>query len=653
MSKRILSFLLAIYFTVTSLIADVTLSDTAITSDAAEAYREQNYQVFRQTDQNYGNYDPSNGSGCTIQKNGSGIMSIVNAVYHLTGNIMSIQEVFDWAYSTGGYGTTGTTRYTIYPSLQPAFGAKYGFTVGVMAYASVSHTSFINHLQNGGTAIVRVYNHFMCIAGYDSVTGRYLLIDSDPDWDNRHSSAGGNWMTAAELTGSISPFLMVDWWCLLSKGSASGTKKYTATANVAEGSGSVFFYDDVRSAKFTAGTNVFFRPIPASGYKVSSITVNGTEVAVQNDGNPSTYMFTMPSEDCAISVGFSSGGSDHANITYTSATSYTLPSGIVARTDSARPNSYVGLFTEDTTSYSKSTAITYFSAPAYYYINNSTAEGYTTQLQSGKIGGNYSVYGSTGTFKVVTFDISGNVYSNDTITISGNDTYKTAITSCRVYGPSPIYKATATVVTGQGSVHFGNNVTSTTFRYGTTVYYQVTPAEGYKATEILVYGTPQTIKNNGGNAIYNFIMEEENVTVSVKFEQDSTSNIESFDVIVNVNTSDIEAVSGKTVATAMTELNTLFGSTTTITKNGEAVSNTATLGTGMVATANGKTYDIIIEGDVDGDGAITVADATATMAGIRDTFKVTGAYAKAALAVNKKTSGALSILEVMAILNAI
>ena len=37
----------------------------------------------------------------------------------------------------------------------------------------------------------------------------------------------------------------------------------------------------------------------------------------------------------------------------------------------------------------------------------------------------------------------------------------------------------------------------------------------------------------------------------------------------------------------------------------------------------------------------------------RDTFKVTGAYAKAALAVNKKTSGALSILEVMAILNAI
>ena len=125
------------------------------------------------------------------------------------------------------------------------------------------------------------------------------------------------------------------------------------------------------------------------------------------------------------------------------------------------------------------------------------------------------------------------------------------------------------------------------------------------------------------------------------------------DVIVKVNTSDIEAASGKTVASAIIELNTLLDATTVITKDGAEVSNTATLGTGMVATAGGKSYDIIIEGDVDGDGLVNIADATAAMSGVKDASKITGAYAKAALACNGKTSGSLSILEVMAILNKI
>ena len=935
MSKRILSFLLAMCLVVTSLMAGVTLSDTALTAEAVSAGTALNYQVFRQTDQNYGNYDPSNGSGCTIQKNGCGIMSIVNAVYHLTGNIMSIKEVFDWALSTGGYGTAGTTRYTVYPALQAKYGAKYGFTVGTMAYASVSDSRFISHLQNGGVAIVHIYNHFMVVAGYDSASGRYLLLDPAANWNTRRSSAGGNWMTASELSGGIDASgFVIDWWCLLSKASSASCTNYTATTSVTSGSGSVFFYDDVSSAKFAAGTAVFFRPIPASGYKVSSVKINGTAVSVQASGNPSIYAFTMPSADCSIQVTFTTGGAAHANATYTSAASYSYPNGVVARTDSARPNSYVGLFTNATTSYSKSTAITYFSAPAYYYINNSTAEGFTTQLQAGKMGGNCGAYGTAGTYKVVTFDTSGNVYGNISITISGTCPNKQDITYGRGSNPEPdptpsLYKATAKVAAGQGTVHFGNNVTSADVYPGTIVNYQVTPAAGYKATKILVYGTAQTIKNNGGDCVYQFTMEAADVTVSVTFEQDFASSLDPSDVvfdcdatgqwvsngslnaatitlgvtekgdaalkitasasddpsitmnysllntmsadtykymivtamtsasntnakmylcpgsitgatedcakgwqwnndglwhdyvidlsgistwkgnlnairfdffdgttaadsvlwlrsirftsskpssptvktnsaalavgedikftysgldsyqksnqnaaifvglyekgqkpgsvnsllwkvvtgnsgsgnltsadggtmkgktipagkytlwiaydangsassanlgnvmfaasssaydfvieeasvgevIVKVNTSDIEATTGKTVASAIIELNTLLGATTTITKNGEEVSNTTTLGTGMVATANGKTYDIVIEGDVDGDGAVTVADATATMAGIKDTSKVTGAYAKAALAVNNKTSGALSILEVMAILN--
>ena len=137
------------------------------------------------------------------------------------------------------------------------------------------------------------------------------------------------------------------------------------------------------------------------------------------------------------------------------------------------------------------------------------------------------------------------------------------------------------------------------------------------------------------SASYDFVIEEASVG----------------EVIVKVNTSDIEALSGKKVSSAIVELTTLLGTSATITKDGETVANTATLGTGMVVTAGNKTYDIVIEGDVDGDGSVNIADATAAMAGVKDASKVTGAYAKAALAVNNKTSGALSILEVMAILN--
>ena len=202
MTRKILSFLLAVCILITPLAYGISYTEeytttTPMQSEAATAGSSLNYQVFRQTDQNYGNYDPSGGAGCTIQKNGCGIMSIVNAVYHLNGNIISLKDLFTWAYSTGGYGTAGTTRYTIYPALQAAFGAKYGFSVGTMAYGKVSDATFTNHIKNGGTAIVHVYNHFMCIAGYDAASGRYLLIDPAPNWDNRHSSAGGNWMTAA------------------------------------------------------------------------------------------------------------------------------------------------------------------------------------------------------------------------------------------------------------------------------------------------------------------------------------------------------------------------------------------------------------------------------------------------------------------------
>lgn len=855
MTKRILSFLLAFCLVITSVagVAELSGKEVSMTSEAATSAV--NYQVFRQTEPVYGNYDPSGGTTSTIREKGCGIMSIVNAVYYLNGNIIPLKELFDWAYSTGGFGSSGTYRDIIYPNLQAAFGAQYGFTVGTRKYAKVTDAAFISHIQNGGVAIVHVYRHFMCIADYDPVSGRFLLIDSAPNWA-RESSISGNWMTADELEGGIeSERFVIDWWCLLSKASST-CKNYTATATVGSGSGSVFFYNDVSTSKFAAGGTVFFRPVPASGYKVSSINLNGTSIPVTNNGNPDMYSFVMPSANATVTVNFTTGGATLPNSMLTSSATFTHPEGIVVRTDSATPNSYVGLFKSTETNYSIENSIFYYSAPSQYYDKNAEAIGTTLNMQTGFRGGKFREHGVAGTYKVLVFTASGSVVTNIvTITVSGTDAHAATITyipekidysamdpadivfdnSTSKYWASVGYANATTVslsvtpkndtalslisaasddpgltlnyallpelntsnykymvvtamtsasnknakmyfcpgsITGatedcakgwqwnndglwhdyiidlSGISTFTGNLNSIRFDYfdGTTaagselwlrsirfltskpttptittgsasiaadedITFTYSGLESYQNTNQgalffvglykqgeqpgsaksslytfvknssmtgnltktatggtllgssipagnytlwLAYdGTGSTDSTNLNNvmfatesASYDFVITEGGNQGGI--EGDTTQ-----DVIVKISTSDIEAVSGKTVASAVTELNALLGATTTITKNGESVSNTATLGTGMVATSNGKSYDIIIEGDVDGDGLVNIADAVATMIGVKDATKITGAYAKAALACNNKTKGILSILEVMAILNKI
>ena len=431
MLKKVLSFLIAVCILVSPLTFGVQYTDnfdTAfMTSDAASVAP--NYRVFRQIDQVWGQYDPSGGAGCTIYKNGCGLISIVNAVYYLNGNIINVKALFDWAYSTGGYGTSGTYRNTIYPKLTSTMGSVYGFSVGTMKYGKVTDSAFISHLQNGGTAIVHVANHFMCIADYDAASGRYLLLDCGTTWGNRHSSVGGNWMTANELQGGITSNLNVDWWCLFSAASASCTN-YTLTAKAGSGKGSVFFFDDVSTAKFAGGDCVFFRPVPASGYKVSSITLNGTSIAVQNNGNPAMYQLTMPKANAELVVNFTTGGTTNSNNMIVSSASYTLPASLGSRGDCAEPNTYVGWFPAGTTSFTKATAITYYSATAYFYENNKSAIGYTMEMQAGYRGGNYTKYNTTGTFIEVIFDNStGKAVSNTVnVTVSGSDPFADTLT---------------------------------------------------------------------------------------------------------------------------------------------------------------------------------------------------------------------------------
>ena len=276
MKKRILSFILVLATLVS------VLGRASISSVAAPTNEQQGDSRWGGI--YYGKW--------TVAASGCGILSTVNAVNYLTGNFIHPTELASWAYANNHYNGTygqGSMRSTLYANVTAAFGAKYGFKVTNLTWAGVTNSTLINHLANGGTAVVHVPNHFMALCGYNRSTGQYLVYDSAANPTSRGTSVAGSWLTAAQLNSRAGT--TIDWWCLFHKNgtgtvnnttsSSSSSTLYTVTAKVASGSGKVHFGNNVTSAKVTKGTVVNFQTTPSSGYKVSKITVGGTAVTVK------------------------------------------------------------------------------------------------------------------------------------------------------------------------------------------------------------------------------------------------------------------------------------------------------------------------------------------------------------------------------------
>lgn len=566
MSKRILSFVLMVCIAFTAVTAGYSFT---VENTVEAATTPVNYNVFEQNDTVWKDFDPSGGADpCPIGPQGCGLFSVANAVYHLTGNTVDMKELSVWAWTNGYYKADGATyRWLLYPNLAKGLGAKYGFTTPVTwKGGKASDTQLLNHLANGGTAVGHVYGHFICLAGYDAASGRILVLDSAPDYERRFTQSGGSWLTISELSGESS-YMILDGYCLLSKASAS-ISNYTATTSVASGSGSVFFSSDNTSWKFGAGNTVFFKAIPASGYKVSSITVNGTSIAVANGGKPAAYAFTMPAANATVSVKFTTGGASYSTAMLTSDVSYDVNAGLIVRGDCAVPNSYVGLFPANVTTYTKDTAVFYYSAPQYWYFGLDSATGTpfatTRHLQCGLRGGNYLSYGS-GSFKVLLFNSSGASVANIVnVTISGTAKHYGALTyipgSDINNPPNPDTLYTVSISSSEGgNAHFGNGVLSGQVTAGTVVNYQVDPAEGYVVSKILVNGVSQTIQNNGGSFVYNFIMTAQTTTVSVTFAKAKT--FPSDDIIFD-NADSVSWIENSVIVDASVALTTDAGSDT-------------------------------------------------------------------------------------------
>lgn len=128
-----------------------------------------------------------NGTGkySDIQNAGCGIVSLVSAVYNLGGTIndsevgIAIDEVFDWAYQKG-YWRYAVQNRKLFSNSDEKFGNKYGFTISGEYRGTATDARLINHLKNGGTAVVHVYNHFMAVVDYKVENGVEKLLVFDP-----------------------------------------------------------------------------------------------------------------------------------------------------------------------------------------------------------------------------------------------------------------------------------------------------------------------------------------------------------------------------------------------------------------------------------------------------------------------------------------
>lgn len=85
--------------------------------------------------------------------------------------------------------------------------------------------------------------------------------------------------------------------------------------------------------------------------------------------------------------------------------------------------------------------------------------------------------------------------------------------------------------------------------------------------------------------------------------------------------------------------------------DGSSVTGSSTVSTGMTIVADGVSYPVLVSGDVNGDGAITITDAQLVLGHVRGTAFLSGCYADAGLTDYSRSS--VNIIDVTTILNSV
>ena len=211
MKKAILKQALSLTLALVLLIAVVPM--VAIDADAA-AYT----GVVRQTDAPWTSYYVG---GATLAATGCGLFSLVNCVGYLTGQLMDIPSLASWAHSTGTFNkkADGTYRLEFYPLVEAKYGAQYGITVDCNTdtdgWWGNSYSSLLKErLQQGWVAIGNVPGHFIAIVDYDPASDSYHIYESAPSSKRGTLGNGDIWRSAYDLYYG-DPDMKLRWFCFI------------------------------------------------------------------------------------------------------------------------------------------------------------------------------------------------------------------------------------------------------------------------------------------------------------------------------------------------------------------------------------------------------------------------------------------------------
>lgn len=197
-------------------------------------------------------------SGNSMYSSGCGIFSFCNAIYALNGIQIRPENLGAWAVDNGSYrpGAGGLYRDLFYSEVEQAWGSQYHFSLNGQYYGNVLDSRLINHLKNGGVAVLHVPNHFIALTGYNAKNRTYHVIESAVF--TGRGLAGDSWVDADKL---MSGRTNGTWFALISDLTPPETASLTLN-------GSLFTARD--TLKFTMNSNT------RSNYTLTIDRANGS-----------------------------------------------------------------------------------------------------------------------------------------------------------------------------------------------------------------------------------------------------------------------------------------------------------------------------------------------------------------------------------------
>lgn len=259
----------------------------------------------------------------TFAASGCGIMSTLNTVRFLTGNMFDPWELAEFAHGDGSYnpdGGMGVWRWLFFvengtlekSGILEKSNVKFTKYWGGAAYTP---SAMIPYLEAGNVCIIHIPGHFMAIAGYDAASDKYFVLDSAIN-PQRGTFIDGSWLPASAFKeggssqmDAFAAFAAVGAPAEQSRPPVnSSATRYPVYLNIISGNGSSYFVDSTEiSRAVKIGQMVKFEVMPEEGYVISSVVIGGTPQTIQNGGGKAVYSFGMPNGSIGVDIKFVKG----------------------------------------------------------------------------------------------------------------------------------------------------------------------------------------------------------------------------------------------------------------------------------------------------------------------------------------------------------